>query len=832
MARVYQDGFEFNSVTSNISTWETISGSPTISTTTVRSGTYSGRISSLSSGAAKGWVKKWLASTADGPYWGRVYIYVHTRPSATNHIISFNSASGTAGNSERGKITLESNGTLVLREASGTAVGSPSGVLALDTWYCVETKFDRTPASGSEILEARLAPDDGSTPSVFATSSSLTLPGGAFAFSVGGNLDLEAQTTGDWFFDDIAINDSAGSFQNSYPGQGKILHLRPNASGDSNQFTTQTGGTAGSSNNFTRVNQVTPDDATTFNGDSLLNDEDLYNIDNSGIGSSDNVNVVMVGARFRNNTADATTRMQLEIEKTSSGTKTSSANIIPNTTGWNTNDVSSPRNYPIVTYQDPDGAAWTQTTLDSIQIGMKMGLVGVNRIDVTTIWATIDYTPSTGTTTQQPLPGLARITIITSRTIQSITRITTSSARVILGLARLTKETPKTIQGKANIIVGVSQTITGKSRITVAGLQTKTGKASILRTVFQTITGVARITKSTSQTTAGKSRITVSTIQTIQGKADILRTTTRNQTGLARLTLTILQTIQGRSRITQAVTWTITGLSRITAVTALTIAGKALITATTLRTIPGLSRITKSTSQTIIGVAAIVSGGVTITTKPIMGVARIASTTVQTIIGVSRIQKMVSQTQTGKARITAIVAKTITGVARLTITGTKTITGVARISSSTSRNIFGLARVTAIISRVITGVAQLVGTTTRNQTGLANINRASTKTITGLSTIIKIHNNTKPVVSVEGYTNRAGIDITVGPLATIPQVVAQPMRRESQWQDESVASQQALFDDPVALFDDDEVLFGRFIDYSQSPTTAETKTVPIRVTVE
>lgn len=832
MARLFQDGFEFNSVTNNPANWETISGSPTISTTTVRSGTYAARISSLVSGTPKGFIKKWSGTTANGPFFGRTYIYVHARPSASNHIISFNSASGTAGTSERGKITLESNGTLVLREASGTAVGSPSSALSLDTWYCVELKMDRTPANGSQILEARLAPDDGSTPTIFATSSALTIPGAAFALSVGGNLDLEAQTTGDWFFDDIAVNDNTGSFQTSYPGQGKIIQLRPSATGDTNTLSTQTGGTAGGANNFTRVDEVTPDDATTFNGSNILNEEDMYNLDNSGIGSGDMVNVVSVGARFRNNTASATTRMNLQLEKTSGGTRTTSANIIPNTTSWNTNDAASPRVYPITTYQDPDGSAWTQTTLDSMQIGMKIGVGSANRIDLTSIWASVDYTASTGSTTQQTVTGVSRIQKAVSQTIQGVSRITISSIRTITGVARITKLTSQTIPGKANIVVGVNRTITGVSRITISTSQTKTGKASILRTVLQTIPGLARLTKSATQNTTGKSRITVSAPQIVQGKASILKTVARTITGLARLTKNASQTILGRSRITKAVSQTILGLARITAVTARTVAGNARITIATARTITGVSRVTKSVSKTVTGVANIVSGGITTTTKTIIGVARIASTTTRTITGLARIQKTIAQTQTGKARITAVVTRAVTGLARITKSASRTVTGVARVSISSTRTITGHSRITVIVSRTITGIAKVASLSTRNVTGKASLTIPSVKPITGTATIVRTHSNVKPIAFIEGYTNRPGVPEVGGPLAQIPQIIAQPSSRDFQWVDTSIPAQQALFDDPVALFDDDQVLFGRFIDYSRAPQNAETKTVPIRIVIE
>jgi hypothetical protein len=297
-------------------------------------------------------------------------------------------ASSTLGGSIRCSIILTSTGTLELFSgtSTGTQVGSASSAINDSNWHMVELKTDTTAAVGSRVLEARL---DGS---VFATSSAQS-QSTTLAFSLGGNLGAEAQTTGEWWFDDVALNDTTGSFQTSYPGSGKILQLYPNATGDSNTFSTQTGGTAGAANNFTRVNEVPPDDATSFNGDNTLNDVDLFNVTDSGIGSSDTVNVVMVGARFANNVADATTAIKFEIEKTTSGTKSQSAAIIPNTIGWNTNSTTSPRNYPLITYQDPDSSNWTKSTLDSAQIGYIISAGSTNRVDVTNVWMSVDYTP-------------------------------------------------------------------------------------------------------------------------------------------------------------------------------------------------------------------------------------------------------------------------------------------------------------------------------------------------------------------------------------------------------------------------------------------------------
>lgn len=389
MARIDQDGFEDNTLAIATGRWTTVSTTgASITSGSARSGSYGLRISSLSSGTAAGVLFKWLAATAAGPYFFRVYLNAQTFPSASNHIISFNGASGTVGSTPRAKITLENNGTLILRNGAGTQVGSASSALSLGTSYRVGFKFDATGTGATDTLEAQL---NGVT---FATDSTQTLSN-VFAYSVGGNLDAEAQTVGEWWFDDIALNDGTGSFQTTYPPDERIINLLGNAAGDVNTFATQTGGTVGATNNFTRVNEAVPDDATTFNGSSTLNEEDLVSLAASGFNSYDTVNVVMIGGRFRNNTADTTTAFKFEVEKTAGGTITQSAAIVPNSTAWRSNGIAVPRLYPIILYQDPDGSAWNNTTLDSMQIGYKLTIANVNRIDVTQVVASVAYTPGT-----------------------------------------------------------------------------------------------------------------------------------------------------------------------------------------------------------------------------------------------------------------------------------------------------------------------------------------------------------------------------------------------------------------------------------------------------
>lgn len=376
-ARLDTHGFELNSVTANME-FEDVQGSPTISSTTVRSGTYAGRISSLVSLTRQGFCTQFVATAASGPYYFRAYFRYATAPSANNTILAGTVTASVSG-TQAWAIKLSSTGTLTLFNAA-TQVGSASSALTANTWYRVEVQFDATPAAGSQILNARLNDVQ------FAGASNLTITNTTImGFVVGGNLNAEAQTTGDWFFDDLAVN------YGDWVGDGKVIVLRPNAAGDSTQWTLGAG-TA----NWQAVSETPPDDITTYVYSVTANNIDHYKFGASGMGALDKVNVVDINARFSQSVADTTMTFRMELEKTASSTVGFNAPYInPNSTTWRTNATANPM-LPIMTsYFDPTGSAWLQSTIDTLQAGQQLQVAsGTHRIRITAVWVTVDYTPA------------------------------------------------------------------------------------------------------------------------------------------------------------------------------------------------------------------------------------------------------------------------------------------------------------------------------------------------------------------------------------------------------------------------------------------------------
>jgi hypothetical protein len=434
MGRLLTSGFELNSITAGVE-FDTQTGSAfTVSNSGARTGTYCGRFYATS--ASYGYGVFTLPTFGAGrTYYFRAYFKLKTATSATTDILSFSAYSRYV------YLALNTNNTISLYEYTGASrnlIGTSSALNADDTtWYCLEFSYSYT----SKAVVARL---DGVQFASGTASASFALT----EFAIGGTYDQGLpQVTGEWRFDDCAVNDDQGSYQNSWPGSGKVICIRPDATGDSNTFATQVGGTAGATNNYTRVNEVTPDNATSYNGSNTANQEDLYNCGASGIGAGDTVNVVHVGYRYRRSASGTGPTVKLECIKTSGGTKAQSAGIIPNSTTWKTNANAAPRTTPLTLYLDPDNNAWTQSTLDSMQIGMICTQTTTPRCDVSTVWAYVDYTPSLSL---KIFAGLAQLTSTTPDIVLQV-------IRALAGVADMASVTPSAVLAIIRVVAGIAE---------------------------------------------------------------------------------------------------------------------------------------------------------------------------------------------------------------------------------------------------------------------------------------------------------------------------------------------------------------------------------------
>lgn len=375
-ARLDTIGNEANTATLNVEyTFSGIAGAPDGPSTTQKHGGADSFYFGQTGTAAFSWVAyKYRSAATAASTTVRAYVYINSTFSNYTEIF-------TLANEGPGAVyamTLNASNQLCVTDATPTQVGSCTAI-STGTWHYVELSVN-----GASTVIGRL---DG-----VQFTSSVAATGGAISRVYFG-CAFVAACKSDMYFDDEAINDSTGSSQTSWPGAGTDIRLSPNAAGDANTFATQTGGTAGSANNFSRVLEVTPDGATTFNGSATLNQQDLYNVTDSGIGASDTVTLVEYHDWFRASVASAEATFTPQIEKAAAGTIAAGTAIVPNSITFKSNANANPNLPPLTLYNDPDGSAWTKTTLDSMQIGGKITTGSTNRFDLSTVWVYVETNP-------------------------------------------------------------------------------------------------------------------------------------------------------------------------------------------------------------------------------------------------------------------------------------------------------------------------------------------------------------------------------------------------------------------------------------------------------
>ncbi|GAA1766259.1 hypothetical protein [Streptomonospora arabica] len=211
---------------------------------------------------------------------------------------------------------------------------------------------------------------------------------------------LEHQaSTGAILVDEWAIDDTAtpiGPVTNpDYPGEGTIVHLRPNAGGNSADWDVRVGGGGGAAGNYTRVDDLTPDDASSYNAvgsaGALVDDLQVTNRVDAGIREDAVVTVLQAGARVGSDGATGDRDLALRLTSPE-GVVTTGATIDAALDGWATNGTASPMLPTITAATNPDtGAAWTVDDLDTIQVGYTTVTSAVTQRRVSAVWVLVEF---------------------------------------------------------------------------------------------------------------------------------------------------------------------------------------------------------------------------------------------------------------------------------------------------------------------------------------------------------------------------------------------------------------------------------------------------------
>src|SRR3990167_8564444 len=386
MARLMSFPFELNTIAASMDWQTSTTGTPVIETTDFRSGAAALRINS----AAGAENIQHIFRTTQGPCWTRFYFKVVAGATGNDVTIiaTLNGATARVG------VLINADETLEFWNLEDSAqVGASSSAISLDTWYRLEYLIDSTTLA-STAIEARLYAASDESTLLWNPSGTINLALNPDRFRLG---IPSADATLDIIYEDGAINDNSGSFENSWPGEGEQIMLRPSAAGDNADWTR--GGTD-SGANWSQEEEAPPDDVTTYVQSNTSGQIDDYNLDATpaAMASDDVINCVQVGVRFAiSGAGGADQDFVLRIKASSGGTVEESAALSgAGDTSYQSYKIATPRQYALTLYDLPGGSAtaWTKADLDAAQVGIRETITDTHFVRVSALWVVVDHKPA------------------------------------------------------------------------------------------------------------------------------------------------------------------------------------------------------------------------------------------------------------------------------------------------------------------------------------------------------------------------------------------------------------------------------------------------------
>jgi len=251
------------------------------------------------------------------------------------------------GATELGSLRFNStNRCLELYTGTATYVAGGTHPIPSNAWFLYEVHIKIDASAG--VLEAKI---DGVLDSSFNGN---TKPGTATTFD---NFLLPGTGTNVCYMDDIAINNTSGSVDNSWCGDGRIIALVPNANGDLSQLMGSDGNTT---DNYLLVDEKPSNGDTDYVEGSVVDEKDLYNMSATGLASNNIIRRVWVESRSRD-TASAGGSIALAIKTNSTEYLSSNITLL----GTYTASIKG-IDYPL---NPNSGVAWTISDVDALQAG-------------------------------------------------------------------------------------------------------------------------------------------------------------------------------------------------------------------------------------------------------------------------------------------------------------------------------------------------------------------------------------------------------------------------------------------------------------------------------
>ena len=254
MARLLTLGFEQQQVNATAGTAEAgITGTPVITTT---AGEFRSGAAALkcTTNATQALHQSFSGLALVTTYFIRAYLRFSVMPTAaTTMLLSPRNAAGaivSARITSAGKLQLWRD--QLAGAASALQLGSDSAAtLTTGTWYRIELSLKVNGTSATDDTELLL---DGV--SVASSVGAVNITDAAMNSLRAGHATAPGAAGCTCFVDDVAVNDSTGTDQNSWPGEGSIVALRP--ASDSARAAGWLTGAGGTTNLFDAVDNVPP----------------------------------------------------------------------------------------------------------------------------------------------------------------------------------------------------------------------------------------------------------------------------------------------------------------------------------------------------------------------------------------------------------------------------------------------------------------------------------------------------------------------------------------------------------------------------------------------
>lgn len=375
MARLFTCGFEENNFTATM--WSLSTGTtPTIATDQKHSGTYALKCATSGSTAL---VARYLANVVTaGSLYYRLYLYIANDPSAD--VSLFENRNQDAATKGVALQYITASQVLRLKNFITATVADFSSTISPATWYRVEIEHAIANVGGS--MTARLYAGDSTTlVEEQSITNEDTLPGHIQNNYFGVFL---TNSTSEVWFDDIAINDSAdpGDGSNmSWCGPGKIALVYPDTDTATIEWTPNTG-----TDHANLVDDVpgTPDDATTYNGDTQATNIDRLNVSAlpAEVTSDADILLVDVYARVGNNSTTGSPSMLLYLWD-EGGTLTPGPSLSTDINGWRICATNEHLVY--------NAGSKTKDNVNNFDLGYKGNTADGRNKWITALWANVEW---------------------------------------------------------------------------------------------------------------------------------------------------------------------------------------------------------------------------------------------------------------------------------------------------------------------------------------------------------------------------------------------------------------------------------------------------------